>query len=217
MRWDSNPPCKNRSATKTPTSTLSQQALDGTPATRADMPSMKVKGQTRKEAFDPTRSLTSPRHQVRLGAWNAQTRFAKLTIVQCYAPTGFATADEKDEFYSKLQEVLIYIPKHDITMVMGDLNAKVGSDNTGFEEYMGKQGLGTQPRKARYIEGKRKEIEMKKGPITCLEIEKAIAKSNRAPGEDRITADMLKADPSMSSKCLSQFNKVWAEEKVPDA
>ncbi|GFR60171.1 craniofacial development protein 2 [Elysia marginata] len=25
---------------------------------------------------------------------------------------------------------------------MGDLNAKVGSDNTGFEEYMGKHGLG---------------------------------------------------------------------------
>ncbi|GFS10571.1 endonuclease-reverse transcriptase [Elysia marginata] len=25
---------------------------------------------------------------------------------------------------------------------MGDLNAKVGSDNTAFEEYMGKNGLG---------------------------------------------------------------------------
>ncbi|GFS08931.1 hypothetical protein ElyMa_004770400 [Elysia marginata] len=65
MRWGSNPPCKNKSATETPTNTLSQQVLDGTPATRADMPSMKVKGQTRKEAFDPTRSMTSPRHQVR--------------------------------------------------------------------------------------------------------------------------------------------------------
>ncbi|GFR68085.1 endonuclease-reverse transcriptase [Elysia marginata] len=61
---------------------------------------------------------------------------------------------------------------------------------------------------------------MKKGPITCFEIEKAIAKSksNRAPGEDRITADMLKADPSMSAKCLiGLFKKLWTEEKVPDA
>ncbi|GFR98481.1 RNA-directed DNA polymerase from mobile element jockey [Elysia marginata] len=61
---------------------------------------------------------------------------------------------------------------------------------------------------------------MKIGPTTCLEIEKAIAKSksNCAPGEDRITADMLKADPSMSAKCLvGLFNKVWTEEKVPDA
>ncbi|GFS23570.1 craniofacial development protein 2 [Elysia marginata] len=69
------------------------------------------------------------------------SRFSKLTIVQCYAPTEDA-AGEKDEFYSKLQKVLTYIPKHDITIVMGDLNAKVGSDNTGFEEYMGKHGLG---------------------------------------------------------------------------
>ncbi|GFS19819.1 craniofacial development protein 2 [Elysia marginata] len=66
------------------------------------------------------------------------SRFTKLTIVQCYAPTD----NEKDEFYSKVQEVLTYIPKHDATIVMGDLNAKVGSDNTGFEEYMGKHGLG---------------------------------------------------------------------------
>ncbi|GFS10575.1 LINE-1 retrotransposable element ORF2 protein [Elysia marginata] len=61
---------------------------------------------------------------------------------------------------------------------------------------------------------------MKKVPIKCLEIEKAIAKSksNRAPGEDRIIADMLKADPSMSAKGLvGLFNKVWTEEKVPDA
>ncbi|GFR71463.1 endonuclease-reverse transcriptase [Elysia marginata] len=63
-------------------------------------------------------------------------------------------------------------------------------------------------------------MEMKKGPFTCSEIEKTIAKSksNRAPGEDRITADMLKADTSMSAKCLvGLFNKVWTEEKVPDA
>ncbi|GFS06886.1 craniofacial development protein 2-like [Elysia marginata] len=62
-------------------------------------------------------------------------RFAKLTIVQCYVPTEDAADDEKDELYSKLQEVLTYIPKRDtcITIVIGDLNAKAGSDNTGFE------------------------------------------------------------------------------------
>ena len=34
---------------------------------------MKTKGQTRKEAFDPTESLSSPRHQLRLGSWNVRT------------------------------------------------------------------------------------------------------------------------------------------------
>ena len=45
---------------------------------------------------------------------------------------------------------------------------------------------------------------MKKGPITCAEIEKAIqeTKSNSAPREDRITSDMLKAEPATSAKCL---------------
>ena len=65
-----------------------------------------------------------------------------------------------------------------------------------------------------------REFEMNKRPITCTEIEEAIkeTKGNRAPGEDKITADMLKADPTLSAKCLVElFNKVWKEEEVPDA
>ena len=60
---------------------------------------------------------------------------------------------------------------------------------------------------------------MKKGPITCAEIEKAIqeTKSNSAPREDRITSDMLKAEPATSAKCLvGLFNMVWIKEEVPD-
>ena len=60
---------------------------------------------------------------------------------------------------------------------------------------------------------------MDKDPITCEEIEKAIrdTKGNRAPGQDRITADMLKADASMSATCLVElFNKEWTEEGVPE-
>ena len=39
-----------------------------------------------------------------------------------------------------------------------------------------------------------------------------------APGEDRITADMLKADPLVSAKALYEFlNKLWDEEIVPDS
>lgn len=30
----------------------------------------------------------------------------------------------------------------DITVLMGDFNAKIGSDNTGYEEVMGVHGLG---------------------------------------------------------------------------
>ena len=61
---------------------------------------------------------------------------------------------------------------------------------------------------------------MKKGPICCKEVEDAImeTKGNRAPREDRITPDMLKADPGMSAKRLVVlYNKVWDEVSVLDA
>ena len=62
-------------------------------------------------------------------------------------------------------------------------------------------------------------IEMKKGKITVDEIATAIkqTKGNRAPGEDRLTADMLKADPTLSAKALYKiFNQAWDEERVPE-
>ena len=34
-------------------------------------------------------------------------------------------------------------PKHDLLVITGDLNAKVGSDVEGYERVMGKHGVGT--------------------------------------------------------------------------
>ena len=195
----------------------------------AAVPAMKSKGQTRKEAFDPTESLSSPRHLLRIGALNTRTmyqtgrtaqilgemqrfklsilgvsetrwtgagkitfptgqvlcysgrednqhlegvglivdrearkslmewepvnsriirarfmsRTAKFTIIQCYAPTEETEEESKEEFYSKLQEQLVKVSNHDILIVLGDFNAKIGCDNTGYERNMGKHGLRT--------------------------------------------------------------------------
>ena len=51
--------------------------------------------------------------------------------------------ESKEEFYSKLQEQLVKVSNHDILIVLGDFNAKIGCDNTGYERNMGKHGLGT--------------------------------------------------------------------------
>lgn len=61
----------------------------------------------------------------------------KLNVIQCYAPTNDAE-DEKDDFYHQLQDVL----DRDMTVLMGDVNAEIGSDNTGYKEVMGVHGLG---------------------------------------------------------------------------
>lgn len=66
-----------------------------------------------------------------------------VTIVQVYAPTNDANrVEESEEFYDRLSATLDEVPRADIVILMGDLNAKVGDDNTGWETVMGRHGLG---------------------------------------------------------------------------
>ena len=48
----------------------------------------------------------------------------------------------KDSFYEQLQAELEEIPRHDMKIVMGDMNAKVGRGNTDYERVMGREGCG---------------------------------------------------------------------------
>ena len=68
----------------------------------------------------------------------------KVTIIQCYAPTNAADEEVKEEFYDQIQAIMENAPKRDLKILMGDINAKVGSDNTGKELIMGKHGIGEQ-------------------------------------------------------------------------
>ena len=71
-----------------------------------------------------------------------ESRHQKTTIIQCYSPTNDATEDAKTSFYEELQSVVDRVPRRDILLLMGDLNAKVGVDNAGRGEAMGQQGIG---------------------------------------------------------------------------
>ena len=65
-----------------------------------------------------------------------------LHIIQCYAPTNDADDEKKDEFYLQLQAIVEKASTKDMFMMMGDFNAKIGSDNTGYEDTMGTHGSG---------------------------------------------------------------------------
>ena len=65
-----------------------------------------------------------------------------LNIVQCYAPTNDAEYQQKKEFYERLNSLLSTFSEKDLTLLMGDFNAKIGTDNTGYEDIMGEHGTG---------------------------------------------------------------------------
>ena len=53
-----------------------------------------------------------------------------VTVIQIYAPTSNAKEAEVEGFYEDLQDLLKLTPKKDILFIMGDWNAKVGSQET---------------------------------------------------------------------------------------
>ncbi|XP_028649227.2 LOW QUALITY PROTEIN: uncharacterized protein LOC114645554 [Erpetoichthys calabaricus] len=65
----------------------------------------------------------------------------KLNVIQSYAPTNDSDEKEKDQFYNRLQKIVETFRARDI-VIMGDFNAKIGPDNTGYEQVMGIHGLG---------------------------------------------------------------------------
>ena len=71
-----------------------------------------------------------------------QSNHAKVTIVQVYAPTEVSDITEKDEFYQQLQDTLDAIPKYDIKILMGDLNAQIDGNQRGLNNTIGTYGTG---------------------------------------------------------------------------
>ncbi|VDP34844.1 unnamed protein product [Schistosoma mattheei] len=65
-----------------------------------------------------------------------------MNIIQCYAPTNDSNDDITDQLYQRLQSIIENCPIKDLTILMGDLNAKVGIDNTGCKDIMGRHELG---------------------------------------------------------------------------
>ena len=54
----------------------------------------------------------------------------KMTVIQVYAPTSNAEEGEVERLYEDLQDLLELIPKKDVLFIIGDWNAKVGSQWT---------------------------------------------------------------------------------------
>ena len=69
-----------------------------------------------------------------------QGKPCNITVIQFYAPTSNAEEVEVERFYEDLQGLLELTPKKDVLFIIGDLNARVGSEKT--PGVTGKFGLG---------------------------------------------------------------------------
>ena len=65
-----------------------------------------------------------------------------ITVIQVYAPTSNADEAEVEWFFEELQDLLELTPKKDVLFIIGDWNAKVGSQE--LPEVTGKFGHGVQ-------------------------------------------------------------------------
>ena len=65
-----------------------------------------------------------------------------ITVIQVYAPTSNAEKAEVEQFYEDPQDLLELTPKKDDIFIIGDWNAKIGSQET--PGVTGKFGLGVQ-------------------------------------------------------------------------
>ena len=65
-----------------------------------------------------------------------------ITVIQVYASTSNAEEGEVERFYENLQDLLELTPKKDVLLIIGDWNAKVGSQE--IPGVTGKFGLGVQ-------------------------------------------------------------------------
>ena len=71
-----------------------------------------------------------------------QSKPFNITVIQVYAPTSNAEEAEVEWFSEDLQDLLELTPPKDVLLIIGDWNAKVGSEKT--PGVTGKFGLGVQ-------------------------------------------------------------------------
>ena len=68
---------------------------------------------------------------------------SKLTVIQVYAATSGHTDEEIEDFYLTLNKTIQNTPRKDVLIVLGDWNAKIGTDaHENWPAVAGKFGLG---------------------------------------------------------------------------
>ena len=82
-----------------------------------------------KDAYDSVTSVTPYGSRILKVCLDGNPR---VTVVVVYSPTETSSADEAEEFHNNLRDVERSTPAHDVLLILGDLNAKLGPEVPGF-------------------------------------------------------------------------------------
>jgi endonuclease/exonuclease/phosphatase family metal-dependent hydrolase len=63
-----------------------------------------------------------------------------MTLINVCAPTEYKEEEIKEQFYDELQRTQYRIPKHDLIIILGDMNDKLGKEKV-FSQVIGCQTL----------------------------------------------------------------------------
>ena len=67
-----------------------------------------------------------------------------LSLISAYAPTLAQSDETKECFYGSLRDAIAAVPASHKLLVMGDFNARVGTDDSSWENIIGKHGVGNE-------------------------------------------------------------------------
>ncbi|XP_029640952.1 craniofacial development protein 2-like [Octopus sinensis] len=73
---------------------------------------------------------------------NLATSTGKANIISAYAPTLYSPQEIKDRFYEELDATISQIPESEPIFLLGDFNARVGSDHGAWPDCLGRFGVG---------------------------------------------------------------------------
>ena len=77
----------------------------------------------------------------RLARLRLSSKWFIITLIAVHAPTDVSEDRLKDTWYGKLQTTIDKVPRHDILILIGDFNAKVGRENGVFGNTVGSHSL----------------------------------------------------------------------------
>ena len=78
------------------------------------------------KAYGSLNSLKSINFRTLIALFNGNPA---VTVISCYCPTKVSSVIEREEFFVELSDLLQNIPKHNVLLIGGDINAQVGQNN----------------------------------------------------------------------------------------